>query len=102
VRSSWRTEQAVGALEIGAGAVEQDVVPRARQHRHTRDAAHRHLERDDGNDREARAVARGQVIGREQRRVAVRGAVVLDQDVLIGHLGERAYAGSARRASRPP
>ena len=85
-------EQALGALEIGARAVEQDVVPNARQHRQTPDGAHRPLERDDGNDRQARAIARGQLAGREQRRVSFRGTVVRHQDVFIDHVGERAYA----------
>ena len=40
----------------------------------------------------ARAVARGQCAGREQRRVSFRGTVIRHQDVFIGHLGERAYA----------
>ena len=95
-------EQALGALEIGARAVEQDVVPNAREHRQTPDAAHRPLERDDGNDRQARAVARGQLAGREQRRVSFRGAVVRHQDVFIGHLGERAYADLRARATWRP
>jgi len=87
-----RVEQLVGAFEIGAGAVEQDIVPDTCQHRQTRDAAHRLLEDDDRDDRKARAVAQCQVTGRKHRRISIRGPVVLDQDVLIGHLGKRAYA----------
>ena len=95
-------EQALGALKIGARAVEQDVVPNARQHRQTPDGAHRPLERDDGNDRQARAVAHSQLAGREQRRVSFRGTVVRHQDVFIGHLGERAYADLRARATWRP
>jgi hypothetical protein len=85
-------EQPIGAFEIGARTVKQDVVPNARQHWQTRDAADRPLERDDGDDCQACAVTRRQPAGREQRRVPVRGAVVCDQDVLIGHVDNRAIA----------
>jgi hypothetical protein len=102
-----RFHEARCPLEIGACAVEQDVVPDARSSGPPRDPSPRSLQLHHDHDRQAGPVLPGQQIGGDDRLISLRRCVVDHKDVTVGNTAQRNCRDGigqllARREKRAP
>ena len=84
-----RFHEARCPFEIGACAVEQDVVPDARSSGPARDPSQRSLQLHDDHDRQAGPVLLGEQIGDDDRLILLRRSVVGHKQMTLGDAAQR-------------